>query len=95
MQRTQYAMEEITQIDGIRVLFFGSHHFKEFVVNFDGTSKTVGEVNQDLLVRGIFGGKDISLEFPELGQSCLYCVTEVHAKADIDRLVDTLEEVTK
>ena len=95
MQRTQYAMEEITQIDGIGVLFFGSHHFKEFVVNFDGTSKTVREVNQDLLARGIFGGKDISLEFPELGQSCLYCVTEVHTKADIDRLVDTLEEVTK
>ena len=26
----------------------------------------------------IFGGKDLSAEFPALGQSALYCVTEVH-----------------
>jgi glycine dehydrogenase subunit 1 len=28
-----------------------------------------------------------------LGQSALYCVTEVHTKVDLDRLVDVLEEV--
>ena len=27
---------------------------------------------------GIFGGKDLSAEFPELGQIALYCVTEIH-----------------
>jgi glycine dehydrogenase subunit 1 len=41
----------------------------------------------------IFGGKDISEEFPELGQSSLYCVTEIIAKEDIDHLVNTLERI--
>ena len=43
-----------------------------------------------LRARGIFGGKDLSRDFPELGQSALYCVTEVHTQADVDRLADAL-----
>ena len=46
-------------------------------------------VNEDLLGRL----HDLSREFPELGQSALYCVTEVHTKDDIDRLAAALEEV--
>ena len=45
--------------------------------------------------RGIFGGKDLSRSHPELGQSALYCVTEVHSQADVDRLAQALEEVTR
>ncbi len=59
--------------------------FKEFVVNFDDTGKTVAEINDALRARGIFGGKDISGEGLGLGQSALYCVTEVHTAADIRR----------
>jgi glycine dehydrogenase subunit 1 len=94
MLRSSYARQKIAQITGVKVLFFGSHHFKEFVVNFDGTGKSVVQVNQALLEQGIFGGKDLSREFPELGESALYCVTEVHTQADTDRLVDRLKEVT-
>ena len=67
--------------------------FKEFVVNFDGTGKTVAEVNEGLLEHAIFGGKDLSAEFPELGQSALYCVTEYHSEADIVELASALKEV--
>jgi glycine dehydrogenase subunit 1 len=95
MQRSRYAMKKIAQITGIKVLFSGSHHFNEFVVNFDGSGKSVAAVNQALLEQGIFGGKDLSAEFPELGQSALYCVTEIHSQADIDLLVETLAEVTQ
>lgn len=93
LQRTRYAMQKIAQIPGVKVLFEGAHHFREFAVNFDGAGKTVTQVNQALLAKGIFGGKDLSLEFPELGQSALYCVTEVHTQADIDHLVSVLQEV--
>ena len=55
----------------------------------------MADINQALLARGIFGGKDLSGEFPELGQSALYCVSEVHTKDDIDRLVVALEEVLR
>ena len=68
--------------------------FKEFVVSFDGTGKTVADVNKALLGHGIFGGKDLSADFPELGQSALYCVTEFYDQADIDTLVSAVGEVT-
>jgi glycine dehydrogenase subunit 1 len=45
------------------------------------------------LKRGIFGGKNLSREFPEFGQSALYCVTETHTRDDIDRLVAALKEI--
>jgi len=93
MARARYAMMRLGEIKGVRSPLFYAPHFQEFVVNLDGTGKTVAEVNQALLARGIFGGKDLSREFPELGQSALYCVSEVHAKADIDRLAEVLKEV--
>jgi len=47
------------------------------------------------MTRKIFGGKDLSEDFPELGQSALYSVTEIHTQEDLDTLVAALEEVTK
>ena len=76
-------------------MFSNAPHFREFVVNFEGSGKSVSQVNQALLGRGIFGGKDLSDEFPGLGQSAVYCVTEIHSQADIDRLVEALAEVTQ
>jgi len=95
MDRSRYSMLEIGKIEGVKAPVFRSPHFKEFVVNFDGTGKTVAEINKALLARGIFGGKDLTKEFPELGNSALYCVTEVHTQDDIDRLVAALREVVK
>jgi glycine dehydrogenase subunit 1 len=92
MARARYAMLQLDRLDGVRSPVFHSPHFKEFVVNFDATGQTVAQINQALLARGIFGGKDLSDEFPALGQSALYCVTEVHTQADIDRLVVALRE---
>ena len=74
---------------------FGEGFFKEFVVDFGGTGRTVPTINEALRERGIFGGKDLSRSYPQLGQSALYCVTEVHTRADVDRLVTALEEVTR
>jgi glycine dehydrogenase subunit 1 len=95
MARARYAMIQLGRIEGVRAPVFQSPHFQEFVVNFDGTGKTVAQINRALLAQGIFGGKDLSHEFPELGQSALYCVTEVHTQADIDRLTDAIREVVE
>jgi glycine dehydrogenase subunit 1 len=95
MARARYAMIQLGRIEGVRAPVFQSPHFQEFVVNFDGTGKTVAQINRALLARGIFGGKDLSHEFPELGQSALYCVTEVHTQADIDRLAGAIREVVE
>ncbi|MDN3359403.1 aminomethyl-transferring glycine dehydrogenase subunit GcvPA [Actinomadura sp. DC4] len=86
-----YAARRIGEIPGLRVLW-PSGFFKEFVVDFGGTGRTVAEVNEALRARGIFGGKDLSPDFPELGQAALYCVTEIHTAEDITALVSALEE---
>jgi glycine dehydrogenase subunit 1 len=95
MTRSRHAMLELNKIEGVKAPLFQAPHFKEFVVNFDGTGKTVAEINQALLAREIFGGVDLSKERPELGESALYCVTEVHTKEDINRLVNALTEVVR
>ena len=63
------------------------------MVDFGSTGKSVADINAALLERKIFGGKDLSKWFPALGQSALYCVTEVHTQDDIDRLAGALKEV--
>ncbi len=93
MARVRYAMNLLAGIPDVRVPFAVQHHFKEFVVDFGGTGRAVADINRALLARGIFGGKDLSSEFPELGQAALYCVTEMHTKADLDRLAAELAEV--
>ena len=95
MTRSRYAMTEINKIQGVEAPLFQAPHFQEFVVNFDGTGKTVDEISQMLLAGEIYGGVDLSKEFPELGESALYCVTEVHTKNDINRLVKALAEVVR
>jgi glycine dehydrogenase subunit 1 len=90
--RSHYAARRLEEIDGLRVVF-PDGFFKEFVVDFSGSGMSVAEVNRALRANGIFGGKDLSREFPELGQSALYCVTEVHTEADLDRLVSAMGEV--
>ena len=62
-------------------------------MNFDGTGRTVGKINKALLEHDIFGGRDLSRDFPELGQSALYCVTEIHTQADLDRLAAALRQI--
>lgn len=86
--------KKIGALTGVEIQF-NTPFFKEFVVNFDKTGKAVAEINKKLLEYKIFGGKDISGEFPEFGQSALYCVTEIMTKEDIDKLVYALEGVTK
>lgn len=92
MARSHYAARQLSKLSGVKSVF-PTAHFKEFVINFEDTGKSVEEINKALLQYKIFGGKDITREFPELGKSALYCVTEMHTKDDIDRLVKALKEV--
>ncbi|OGS48434.1 MAG: glycine dehydrogenase [Euryarchaeota archaeon RBG_16_68_13] len=91
LQRSHYVARRLSEIRGVRVLF--PDFFKEFVVNFDRTRKGVRAVNRGLLRQGIFGGHDLGKEFPDLGRSALYCVTEIHSQEDLDRLVAAVREV--
>lgn len=86
-----YAAERIANVPGVSVRWGG--FFKEFVVDFSGTGQSVAAINAKLRARGIFGGKDLSSDFPALGAAALYCVTEVHTEPDIAALTTALQEV--
>ena len=86
-------MQRLSEIKGIKAPRFDSPHFKEFVADFDGTGKRIKTINAALRRKGIFGGLDLTSEFPEFGECALYCVTEVHTQKDIDHLVESLEEI--
>lgn len=92
LARSHYAAARLAEIEGIRVVF-PNGFFKEFVLDFGATGRSVADINAALRAKGIFGGIDLSGDFPALGQSSLYCVTEVHTQADIDRLAGALVEV--
>jgi glycine dehydrogenase subunit 1 len=91
--KTSYAMQLLTNIEGVKAPLFEAPHFKEFTVNFDATNTTVQEIHASLLKHGVHGGKDLTKEFPELGETTLYCVTEIHSKEDIDRLAEELGNI--
>jgi glycine dehydrogenase subunit 1 len=92
MQKTTYAVRKLSEIQNIRVPSFQSPHFQEFTVNFDNAGRTADMVNRSLLSRGIQGGKLLQNEFPQLKETALYCVTEVHTKSDIDDLALGIKE---
>lgn len=93
MYKANYAMHLLSEIDRVKTPVFKSAHFKELTVNFDGTDLSVEKMHEKLLQYGIHGGKDVSKEFPELGKTALYSVTEIHSKEEIERLAAALEEI--
>lgn len=93
MSRSRYAMRHIDRIPGVRVPVWKAPHFREFVADFTDTGKTVEEINEGLLDRKIFGGKDLTDEYPELGATALLCVSEAHTREDIDQLTAALKEI--
>ena len=92
MMRSEYAKKRLGGIAGVTIPLEGVSYC-DFIVNFDKAGKTVEEVNAALLRNGIFGGRDISGDFPAFGQSALYSITEMHSKEDIDKLVSAVQAV--
>ena len=95
LQKTAYAIRQLSELDKITVNLFGGSNFQEFVINFDQTQMTVEEVNQALLKKQIFGGKDLSKDFPQYGQSALYCISELTTEDEIRALKDGLSDIIR
>jgi len=89
---THYAKHMLGAIDGVTTPLT-STPFLELLVSFDGTGLTVEQVNDALLERRILGGHDLSSEYPQFGQSALYCFTDLTTRGDVDTLARALEEV--
>ncbi|MCF8069432.1 MAG: aminomethyl-transferring glycine dehydrogenase subunit GcvPA [Desulfobacterales bacterium] len=94
MQNSQYAAKRISEIPNVEIKFGGTF-FKEFVVDFTKTGKTVSEINKSLLKKNIIGGYELSKADIELKDCMLVCVTEIHTKADIDKFVNAVKAVVQ
>ncbi|MCX6566033.1 MAG: aminomethyl-transferring glycine dehydrogenase subunit GcvPA [Candidatus Aminicenantes bacterium] len=92
LQKARYAALKLSGLNGVKIRF-RSVPFKEFVVDFSGTGKRVAEINERLLEAGLFGGIDLTKEFPELRGCALYSFTEMTAKSDVDKLTETLRSI--
>jgi len=92
---TRYATNRLSSIEGLRVPLLDGCHFKDFTVNFGGTGKGGVEINHQLLKHNIIGGKDLGKDLPELGDTFLYSVTEMHSRKDVDFLFERLKDVVE
>lgn len=90
MKRVAYLKKRLATVPGVKLTHAASAHFRECVVNFDATGKTVNAINTALREQGIFGGHELCGAFPELGQAALFCVSELHTQGDLDQLVNAL-----
>jgi glycine dehydrogenase subunit 1 len=93
LRRRAYAIARLAELPSIGACRFAGPGFKEWVVDFGPSGRSVEQVNAALLERGILGGSPLAGPYPELGETALYGVTELHTKDDIDRLVAALREI--
>ncbi|MGC8645627.1 MAG: aminomethyl-transferring glycine dehydrogenase subunit GcvPA [Thermoplasmata archaeon] len=92
MKRSHFAMKKIGEISKVNIPFSKSPHFTEFIVDFKETGKNVKQINNYLLQNKIFGGLDLSNDFPDLGNSALFSINEAHTLQDINFLVQKIKE---
>lgn len=90
--KANYAANQLDAIEGVKAPAIGEFIWNEFVVQFQN-GITAQQVHEGLLRHEIQGGKILSNEFPELGESMLFCVTEIHTQQDIDKLVQTVGDI--
>ena len=93
--RTNYAIRMLGEIRGVNVPRFKNSHYQEFVVSFEGKKGTVGKLTKSLLGQGVHGGKSLVKDYPELGESALFCVTEATGSESIDRLRLLIEKLSE
>ncbi|NHJ12106.1 MAG: aminomethyl-transferring glycine dehydrogenase subunit GcvPA [Candidatus Thorarchaeota archaeon] len=92
--KSHYAAKRLNEIKGVKAPAIGQSFWKEFVVQFE-TGMAAQTVHEGLLRRNLHGGKILTDEFPELGQSMLLCVTEKHSKEVIDEMVSSIAEIVQ
>jgi glycine dehydrogenase subunit 1 len=82
-------VEKLTSIKGVKKAFAGTH-FHETVLQLEAPA---AEVLSNLMDKGILGGHDLSLDYPELGSAILVCTTEMRTDDDINTYAEVMQEV--
>jgi glycine dehydrogenase subunit 1 len=89
MANTQSLVKALSSVPGVERVFSGPL-FHEAVIRLP---RPVAPVLEQLADAGIFGGFDLSSDFPELGNALLVCATETKTAADLASYADALRRV--
>jgi glycine dehydrogenase subunit 1 len=87
LAKTAYAAAQFGK--NATVLFQGAPRFNEFAVQ---TSEDPHIINRRLLDQGIVGGLPLKQFYPELGNTALWCCTELTPRAAIDMAAGVVAE---
>ncbi|MBI3840574.1 MAG: aminomethyl-transferring glycine dehydrogenase subunit GcvPA [Thaumarchaeota archaeon] len=86
---SHYAAAKLSKVNGVRSPHFSGSFFKEFAVSY--SSARASSVHRRMAKLGVLAGYPAERSLGLGAEAGLYCVTEVHTLADIDRLVSALE----
>jgi glycine dehydrogenase subunit 1 len=86
LQRTHYARETLTALDGVEALH-ARPVVREFAVRLDAP---VDAVLERCAAQGVAAGVPLGADYPELADGLLVAITERRSRADIDRLAEVL-----
>jgi glycine dehydrogenase subunit 1 len=91
LQRTAYARETLTAIEGVEPLH-EQPAVREFAVRIDAD---VDQVIERCAAQGVNPGYPLGRDYPEYADGLLVAITEQRSKADIDRLARTLQAAVR
>jgi glycine dehydrogenase subunit 1 len=86
LQRTHYAREALTALDGVEALH-AQPVVREFAVRLDAP---VDAVLERCAAQGVAAGVPLGPDYPEFEDGLLVAVTERRSRGDIDRLAEVL-----
>jgi len=90
LQRTHYARETLTALDGVEALHTRPV-VREFAVRLDvGGRDSVSAVIERCAAEGVAAGVPLGGDYPEFEDGLLVAITERRSRADIDRLAEVL-----
>ncbi|MGR3320293.1 MAG: aminomethyl-transferring glycine dehydrogenase subunit GcvPA [Candidatus Anammoxibacter sp.] len=87
LQKAHYAYDKLCEL-GLKPRF-KSIFYNEFVIELEN----IKDANERLLNKGITGGIDLGKYYETLQNCMLICVTEMHSREDIDKLVNVLKAI--
>jgi glycine dehydrogenase subunit 1 len=87
---SHFAARRLSQVRGVSSPHFTGAFFKEFVVSY--SEAKASSIFQRMVKSDVLAGYPIDRSFGLGVEAASYCVTEVHTRADIERLASTLEE---
>jgi glycine cleavage system P protein (glycine dehydrogenase) subunit 1 len=90
ISNSHYAAKRLSRIDRVKSPHFSGAFFKEFVVSYRSAKSAA--VFKSLSKKDVLAGYPVGRDFGLGVEAGLYCVTEVHTSADIERLAVALGE---